>query len=194
MPSEEDLRPFVEDLAEELASVYELPVYFYEKSERARKESELPSLRKGGFGGLFGRRLSPDFGPATMHERLGLAVIGVRDFHLVFHTNLGHDDGTQARRIARTIRHLRMEGDPRFPGVRSMAFVLGSTQQTQVHFVSTMPDLAAVDPIVEFVAYEAALYGATLAEAEVIGVIRPADLPRATRLVVQDRQVVQGTE
>src|SRR5580658_8794069 len=51
---------------------YGVPVYLYEHSARSGRESTLPALRKGGFGGLLERTLNPDFGPAHAHPRLGV--------------------------------------------------------------------------------------------------------------------------
>lgn len=194
LSSESELRPFVLDIAEKLSATYELPVYLYERSEFDGRDSELPALRKGGFGGLLGRRLRPDFGPSTAHERLGIAVVGVRDFLVQVNVGLEHDDGVQARRIARSIRWLRLDGDPRFAGVRALGLIEGTKNRSQVCLSLTMPNLTPIDPIIEYVMYEGSLYGATHGGAELIGAIRPSDLARAERLQYKPEQVVDEAE
>jgi glutamate formiminotransferase len=183
-------RAFVEEVGAALAERFDLPVFLYEKSERGRHEADLPSLRKGGFGGLLGRELKPDFGPAAAHPRLGVTVIGLRDFLIACNVNLKSDDVTAARTIAGEIRRLRREGDERFLGVRALGFPLPSRKQSQVSLNVTLPDLTDVDPVVDFVTGKAAKAGIAVAETELIGVIRRQDLPGAGRLPVRDAQII----
>lgn len=192
LPTELELRPWVVALAERLSSHFELPIYFYERSASMSPETELPALRKGGFGGLNEKFLQPDLGPHWAHPRLGVTVMGVRDFQLVVNVNFSHDDGTQARRIARAIRWMRMDGDERFAGVRALNLIAGSVDQTQVSLNLTLPDLTPVDPIVKFVIREAQTYGAVYAGSELVGAIRPKDVPTATSVPIQPAQIVEG--
>jgi glutamate formiminotransferase len=191
-PSDAELGRIVDRLGTELASRFDLPVFLYEKSERGRHESDLPSFRKGGFGGLFGRELRPDFGPASAHPRLGVTVTGVRDFLIGFNVNLKPIERAAARSVACRIRDLRREGDPRFLGVRTMGLSLATRGLCQVSVNSTLPDLAKIDPIVDFVIVEASKQGLVYAGSELIGVIRERDLPSATHLPVRPEQIVDG--
>ncbi|HEY0868201.1 MAG TPA: hypothetical protein VGE01_12520 [Fimbriimonas sp.] len=184
--------PTVERLAALLAARHGVPIYLYEKSERGRHEADLPSLRKGGFGGLLGRLLTPDFGPQFAHPRLGVTVMGIRDFLIAMNVNLRHASPIPANEIARTIRRLRGEGDPRFLGVRALGFALGSREMSQVSMNLTLPDLTPVDPIVEWIRVEASNYGTTIRGTELIGVIREKDLPTSTHLRVKDPQIIGG--
>jgi len=185
------LIPLVEAFAEELATKYDLPVYLYEKSERGRHEADLPTLRKGGFGSLLERTLDPDFGPDHAHPRLGVSVVGVRDFLIAMNVNLNSIHTSVARGIARQIRELRNEGDPRFLGVRALGFLLTSRDMIQVSLNITLPDLTPIDPIVQFVQYEAACMGVQFAGTELIGVIRPQDLEGMTTIRFKPEQVVE---
>ena len=145
----------VRNFAEELAEMYELPVFLYEKSERGRHEADLPSLRKGGFGGLIGRVLNPDFGPRIAHPTLGVTIMGVRDFLIAFNVNLGTENVLLARQFAKKMREGREAGDSRFLGVRALGFPLQTRSLSQVSINLTLPDLTAVDPIVEWVQRQA---------------------------------------
>ncbi len=186
------LRHYVHELAKKLGNQYEIPVYLYEKSEIGPKESELSALRKGGFGGLIGRKLCPDFGPEIAHPQWGVATIGIRDFLVSAAVNLKNDDGTQARRIVRLIRYARMEGDERFMGVRVMAMPLPTLNQMQIKFDLTMPDQTKVDQVIDLILREATSNGATLGGTELFGPIRPVDVPYATRVKIDENQVVEG--
>ena len=187
-----ELAQFVESFARELAERYELPVFLYEKSERGRHEADLPSLRRGGFGGLIGKNLKPDFGPLQANPQLGVTVVGVRDFLIAVNVNLRGDDGKLARRIAKQIRHLRQEGDPRFLGVRALGFYLASRDLGQVSLNLTLPDLSPVDPIIDWIRDEARRAEKGVAGTQLVGVIRTRDLPTATWLKVRPEQIADG--
>jgi glutamate formiminotransferase len=185
---------FTEDLAQELAERFDLPIYLYEKSERGRHEADLPALRRGGFGSLLTRDLEPDFGPRKAHPRLGVTVMGVRDFLIAINANLATKDISLAKLIAKEIRMLRSEGDSRFLGVRALGFLLASKSQVQVSMNITLPDLTPVDPILDWVRTRSRKDGVSVAECELIGVIRRRDLGQASWLRVDPRQIVEDDE
>lgn len=191
-PTEPELRPALDQLGAALSDRHELPVFFYERSERNRPESELPAMRAGGFGSLLGRKLRPDFGPAEAHPRLGVSMIGVRDFVLAVNVNFQHDSGRVARDLAAHVRDLRKEGDERFLGVRAMAMVLDSRQMTQVSLNLTMPDRTPLDPIVDHLIIEASRHGVTYAGADLVGAIRDRDVTGAQHLSIKPAVVVGG--
>lgn len=187
----QDALALAERLASRIASLFGVPVFLYEKSERGRHESDLPTLRKGGFESLAGSELRPDFGPSAGHPTLGATIMGVRDFLIALNVNLGTNDLSAAKLIAREIRDYRLDGDPRFLGVRALGFPLESRGFTQVSLNLTLPDLTPVDPVVDWVETRAADEGILVVDTELIGVIRRRDLPRATELDVDPRQVVE---
>ncbi|HZH98712.1 MAG TPA: hypothetical protein VEX38_07050 [Fimbriimonadaceae bacterium] len=180
----------IEEFAGELAIQNDIPVFLYEKSERGRHEADLPALRKGGFGGLLGRELNPDFGPKHAHPRLGVTIMGARDFLIAMNVNLRTDQALVAKEIARRIRTLRLDGDERFLGVRALGFPLNSRGLSQVSLNLTLPDLTSPDAIVDWITREAARADIGVHGTELIGVIRQRDLKGATRLPVRPEQVV----
>lgn len=182
----------VERIAAHLSGRFALPVFLYERSERGRHEADLPSLRRGGFGSLIGREIHPDFGPAVAHPVLGVTVAGVRDFLIAANVNLQILEPDIAKDIARQIRNLRTEGDPRFLGVRAQGWALSSRNESQVSLNVTLPNLTSLDPIVEYVTQEAAKHNIKFAATELIGVIRPRDLPGATRFSIRPEQIVEA--
>lgn len=185
-----DVLATAEWLAQDLAARYDLPVFLYERSERGRHEGDLPTLRKGGFEGLFGRELVPDFGPPAPHPTLGATILGVRDFLIAFNIDLKSADPAVARAIARGLRDARQEGDTRLLGVRALGFPLASRGLSQVSLNVTLPDATAIDPIIAYVAAAAAERAIDVHGTELIGVIREKDLPTSTLLQVDPAQVV----
>jgi glutamate formiminotransferase len=176
--------------AAKIATRYEIPVYLYEKSERGRHESDLPSLRRGGFGSLLGHELHPDFGPTLAHPRLGVTITGVRDPLIAANINFALEDPKLVKHLAHQVRELRSEGDERFLGVRAMGLPLASKKQTQLSLNLTLPDLVAFDDIVDWAKGEASRAGIPMAGTELIGVIRQVDLIRSKWLKVQPEQVI----
>ncbi len=185
-----ELNKRVQQFGEELSGKYELPVFLYEKSERGRHEADLPTLRRGGFGGLTGKTLNPDFGPSLANPRLGVTILGVRDFLIAFNVNLATEDVMLARRLAKEMRTGREAGDSRFLGLRALGFPLQTRSLTQVSVNLTLPDLTAVDPIVEWVKRQASSVDVSIAGTELIGVIRQEDVARSSRLPIAKEQVV----
>lgn len=175
-----------------LASQWEVPVFLYERSAHPGHESRLPSLRKGGFGGLIDRELASDFGPHLVHPRLGAVVLGVRGFLVAMNVNLDSPSPLAAQYIAQKIRKLRGEQDERFLGVRALGFALPSLEMSQVSLNITLPDFTPIDTIIDFVESEAGQRGVHFAGTELIGVIRPRDLEHATRLHAAPSQIVEG--
>jgi glutamate formiminotransferase / 5-formyltetrahydrofolate cyclo-ligase len=180
----------VEAFAAKIAGRFELPIFLYEKSERGRHEADLPSLRKGGFGGLIDKELHPDFGPSHVHPKLGVSVVGVRDPLIAVNVNMTGADPVAAQAIAQEIRALRASGDNRFLGVRALGFSLASVEQSQVSLNLTLPDITAVDPIIEWVLEQIVNRGRRFTSAELVGVIREGDVPNASRLPIKEPQIV----
>ncbi|HEY3782739.1 MAG TPA: hypothetical protein VGL56_16775 [Fimbriimonadaceae bacterium] len=185
-----ELDQMVNNFGQNLALKYELPVFLYERSEKGRHEADLPSLRKGGFGGLIGKELRPDFGPKLAHPHLGVTILGVRDFLIAFNVNLQSEEPIIAKELAKRIRTLRLDGDERFLGVRALGFPLSSRQLIQVSLNLTLPDLTSVDPIVDWIQKAAAEADVKIAGTELIGVIRQRDVAGAKRLQVKPNQIV----
>lgn len=188
----EAFKAWIEIWAERLADRWSLPVFLYERSERGRHESDLPTLRKGGFGGLLERTLRPDFGPERAHGHLGAAVVGWRDFLIAMNVNLQDPEPGVAQAIAQSVRRLRSDGDERMLGVRALGFPLASRGLSQVSLNVTLPDLTSADPIIEHVAQAAAQRGVEVAYTELIGVIRRKDTPGARLLSPRPEQVVDA--
>ncbi len=181
----DDALAFANGVGEKLANRYALPVFLYEKSESGKHARDLPSLRKGQYEGLLGRKLDADFGPAEANPQLGATVLGVRDWLLAMNVNLAEKEAATALRIARQIRLERTGGDQRFIGVRALGLKLASRGLSQVSMNLTQPDNTPADPIIEWIGGQAEISGT-----ELIGVIRPQDAEKATRLPIAPEQIV----
>ncbi len=189
-PDKDEFNQWVDSVAERVASEFELPIFLYEHSEKGRHASQLPALRKGGFGSLLAAELDPDFGPRQAHPMLGATVMGWRDFLIAMNLNLKEERPYAAETLARKVRGLRRDGDPRFVGVRALGFALPSRGMSQLSMNFTKPNQTYVDEILTW-AFEAAdRAGVVPDEPELIGVIRPRDLEHGMLISYEPNQVV----
>jgi glutamate formiminotransferase len=162
-------------LAEELG----LPVYLYEWSARAGRVSALPELRRGGFEGLIGKRLTgeraPDFGPEESHPSAGIAVVGARGPLVAYNIDLHTDDISIARQIARRIREERARL-PALTGVRALGLLLPTRGVAQVSMNLTAPHQTTLPAVFDFVQTEARSLHTAIRASEIIGAIPRAVL------------------
>jgi glutamate formiminotransferase len=182
-----------------LAAELEIPVYLYEASAAAGRQSALPDIRKGGFEGLFTAPLTglrePDYGPAAPHRTAGAVVVGARDPLIAYNVNLETEDVAVARRIAAAIRADRTV-NPALVGVRALGLALPSRGVAQVSLNLTRPNLTPVPPVFDFIRASAANEGVGVLESEVIGLIPRAALDGEppNRILLRDFRETQILE
>lgn len=186
----EPFRAWVESVAQALAEEFSLPVFLYEKSERGRHEADLPSLRKGGFGGLLERVIEPDYGPARAHPTLGVTVMGWREFLIACNLNLSTPDRHYPQKLAREVRELRTQGAEGFLGVRALGWYLPTANVGQLSLNLTLPDLTSPDRIWEWAYDRCQEEGHPIRGAELIGVLRDKDQAGCSRFPYRPEQVV----
>jgi len=123
---------FSRELATEIASNFDLPVFLYEQSAKQEAPKNLAQIRKGEFEGLAEKlRLSewkPDYGPSYPHPSAGATVIGARDFLIAFNVNLETKDVSVAKAIAKNIR----ASNSGLPGVKAIGWFVEEYNCTQV--------------------------------------------------------------
>lgn len=85
-----------------------IPVYLYEKSAQKDNRVKLPDIRKGEYEGLAEKltdaNWKPDFGPAKLHIKAGVTVMGCREFLIAYNINLNTKDHRLATDIAFELR------------------------------------------------------------------------------------------
>lgn len=183
---EADVLHLAATTAEWIADEFQVPVFLYEKSGRG---TVLPDLRRGGFGSLLDRELSPDFGPSRVHPHMGASVVGVRDFLIALNVNFRGADVVAVERIAAEVRDRRRHRVEGWSGVRALGLSLAEQGMVQVSLNFTRPDLAPVDPVVQWIRDRATTL--EFAFVELIGVIRDKDLPGAKCVAPRPEQVVK---
>lgn len=177
-------RTIGDDLAHEMG----LPVYFYEWATQPGREGRLPELRRGGFEAIASRPLTgdhaPDRGPERAHPSAGVVMVGARGPLVAYNIDLDSSNLVVAQAVARRIRHRR-----RFlsalAGVRAIGLYLASRLRAQVSLNLTRPFETPMPAVYAIVRDEAARFGVSIAQSEIIGVIPEAALdgyaPQAIR-------------
>lgn len=161
----------------------DVPVFLYGELARAPARRERAFFRRGGLPELARRmaerELHPDLGPRLPHPSAGATLVTARPPLAAFNLELAEATMSAARAIAAELR----ESGGGLPGVRALAIELedGTVQvSTNVHDPIGLPLAEVVSRTAEL----AALHGARVAAAEIVGLVPeaalsgfPADLP-----------------
>jgi glutamate formiminotransferase len=169
----------------EVARRHNLPVFLYEEAASTPTRRNLEDIRRGEFEGLAakmqGPAWRPDFGPATPHPSAGATVIGARMPLIAYNINLATNRLDVAKKIAAAVR--QSTGGLRF--VKAMGIELGDKGIVQVSMNLTNYEKTPVFRVFELVKREAARYGVTVLESEIIGLIPSAALTASAAWYLQ---------
>lgn len=180
-----DCVALAKDVAAEIASRHQLPVYLYEEAASQPARRNLEDIRRGEFEGLAkkmaGANWRPDFGPSQPHPSAGASVIGARMPLIAYNINLATDRLDVAKKIATAVRH--SSGGLRF--VKAMAVELADRSIVQVSMNLTNYEKTPVFRVFELVKREAARYGVAVLESEIIGLIPQAALTSSAAWYLQ---------
>jgi glutamate formiminotransferase len=122
---------------EQVAKVFDLPVYLYGEAAQRPERRRLADIRRGQYEGLkeeigVNPDRAPDYGPARLHPRGGAVAVGARKPLIAFNLNLATDDLEIAQRIAETIR----ESSGGMPAVQAMGVLVAVPDGRQLAQVS----------------------------------------------------------
>ncbi len=159
------------EVAAEVASRYQLPVFLYEKSASAPHRENLAAVRKGEFEGMAEKiklpEWKPDFGPAERHPTAGTVAIGARMPLVAYNINLNTPSLEIAHDIAKKIRFIG--GGLRY--CKAMGVELKERGITQVSINMTDYTRTALYRAFELVRIEARRYGVSIVGSEIIGLV-----------------------
>ena len=168
-----------------VADRFAIPVYLYEDTSTNPLRKNLEDIRRGEFEGLAAKMATegwaPDFGPAAPHPTAGASVIGARMALIAYNINLATDRLDVAKKIAAAIRH--SSGGYRY--VKAAGFKLGDRGIVQVSMNLTNYEKTPIFRVFETVKREAARYGVSILESEIVGLIPSAALAGAAEFYLQ---------
>jgi glutamate formiminotransferase len=160
-----------------------IPIYLYEAAATRPDRVALPNLRRGEYEGLreaieHDPERAPDFGPARLGSA-GATIVGARMPLIAFNVYLNTTDVQIARRVAKAVRG--SSGGLR--GVRALGLLVD--ERAQVSMNLTDHQNTPLHRAVEMVAREAAAYGVSIAESELVGLIPEDALLDAARFYLR---------
>ena len=169
----------------DVAERFELPVYLYEDASSQPHRKRLEDIRRGEFEGLAAKMRdaawTPDFGPTAPHPSAGASVIGARMPLIAYNINLATDRLDVAKKIASAIRH--SSGGFRF--VKAMGIALEDRGIVQVSMNLTNYEKTPVFRVFETVKREAARYGVSILDSEIVGLVPAGALTQAAEFYLQ---------
>lgn len=172
----EEAIAMAKEVAQEVASRYNVPVFLYEKAASASHRENLAAIRKGEFEGLKEKmqlpEWQPDFGPSQPHSTAGATVIGARMPLVAYNVNLNTNNLEIADKIAKKVRFLG--GGLRF--CKAMGVELKERNIVQVSMNLTDYTKTAIYRAHELVRIEANRYGVSVVGGEIIGLVPLAAL------------------
>jgi glutamate formiminotransferase / 5-formyltetrahydrofolate cyclo-ligase len=181
----EDCVVLAKETAAAVAERFKVPIYLYEEAASRPERRNLEDIRRGEFEGL-GARMSkpewaPDFGPAAPHPTAGASVVGARMPLIAYNINLATDRLDVAKKIAAAIRH--SSGGFRY--VKAMGIALEDRGIVQVSMNLTNYERTPMFRVFEMVKREAARYGVSVLESEVVGLVPSAALVSTAAYLLQ---------
>jgi len=169
----------------EVARRFNVPVFLYEEASSNPLRKNLEDIRRGEFEGLAAKMAAaewaPDFGPRAPHPSAGAAVIGARMPLIAYNINLATDRIDVAKKIAAAIR--QSSGGFRF--VKAAGFKLEDRGIVQVSMNLTNFEKTPIFRVFETVKREAARYGVSILESEIVGLVPAAALAAAAEFYLQ---------
>jgi glutamate formiminotransferase len=123
----------------------------------------------------------PDYGPRQPHPSAGASVIGARMPLIAYNINLNTDRIDVAKKIAAAIRH--SSGGMRY--VKAAGFMLEDRKLAQVSMNLTNYQKTPIFRVFEIVKREAARYGVSILESEIVGLVPSAALVGAAEFYLQ---------
>lgn len=160
------------EVAEAIASRYQIPVYLYEQSARVPARQDLAYVRRGEFEGIreeirTNPERQPDFGPAEIHPTAGATAVGARFPLIAYNIYLNTPDVKVAQAVARAIRF--SSGGLRY--VKALGFEIKERHQTQVSMNLTNFEGTPVFRVFDLVAREAGRFGVSVVSSEIVGLV-----------------------
>jgi glutamate formiminotransferase len=172
-------------VAQDVASRFSLPVYLYEEASANPERKNLEDIRRGEFEGLAAKMTQPawvpDYGPASPHQTAGATVIGARMPLIAYNINLATNRLDVAKKIASAIR--MSSGGLRY--VKAMGIPLEDRGIVQVSMNLTNYEKTPIFRVFDLVKREAARYGVTVLDSEIVGLVPAAAMMQTAEYFLQ---------
>lgn len=166
-----DCKQLARQLAADVASRFDIPIYLYEEAATQPERKALENIRRGQFEGLTQKmkddRWAPDFGPLRPHPSAGASAIGAREPLIAFNVNLKTENLTIARQIAANIR-ARNGG---LAHVKALGFALTHRSLVQVSVNLTNYRITSLFRVFSTIEMEAKKLQVEVVDSEIVGLV-----------------------
>jgi glutamate formiminotransferase len=173
------------ETASDIASRFEVPAFLYEAAATTPARTNLEDIRRGEFEGLAAKMAAPewapDFGPSRPHPTAGAVVVGARMPLIAYNINLATGRLDVAKRVAAAIR----QSSGGFRYVKAMGIALEDRGIVQVSMNLTNYEKTPISRVFEAVRREAARYGVSVVESEIVGLVPAAALLETAEYFLQ---------
>ncbi len=182
----EDCVKLARELGKRVGEELQIPVYMYGEAALLENRKSLENIRSKSFqfeelkASIGDASWKPDFGPAKVGPA-GASIIGARDFLIAYNVNLNTQDKTIGRKIAKALR----AKDGGFTFVKALSFFLEDKKMIQISMNLTNYRKTPIHRVFELVKLEAARYGVSVVESEVVGLVPLEAMIEATKFYLQ---------
>ncbi len=164
---------------------FRVPVYLYANSATKPEREDLEAIRKGEFEGFFEKikdpAWAPDFGEPKVHPTAGVVAVGAREFLIAYNVYLNTNDVRIAKAIAKAIRG--SSGGLRY--VKALGFEIKERGLVQVSMNLTNYKKTPIPRVLELIRREAARYGVSVVESEIVGLVPQGALDQVVEYYLQ---------
>lgn len=174
------------ELAERVGAELDIPAYLYGEASMLASRKSLENIRSRNFQyeqlrtEISESKWKPDFGPQSLGPA-GATIIGARDFLIAYNVNLNTVDLNIGKKIARALR----AKDGGFTFVKSLAFYLEDKRMVQISMNLTNYKKSPIYRVFEMVKMEAARYGVSVVESEIVGLVPMDAVVNASKFYLQ---------
>lgn len=167
----EDCIELSKKLGKRIGDNLHIPVYLYEAAATKPEREDLAYIRKGQYEGFFDKikqpGWEPDFGPREVSIKSGVTAVGARPPLIAFNVNLNTQNLDIAKSIARAVRN--SSGGFRY--VKAIGVNIEDKKMTQVSMNMTDYKKTPLYRVYELIKIEAARYGVSIVETEIVGLL-----------------------
>lgn len=181
----EDCVALSREVGREIWERFRVPVYLYANSATRPEREDLAAIRKGEFEGFFEKikdpNWAPDFGEPEVHPTAGVVAVGAREFLIAYNVYLNTNDVRVAKAIAKAIRG--SSGGLRY--VKALGFEIRERGLVQVSMNLTNYKKTPIPRVLELIRREAARYGVSVVESEIVGLVPQEALDQVVEYYLQ---------
>lgn len=158
-------------LAQRVGDELGISVYLYERSATKSERENLADVRRGQYEAMEEKLKSdgwaPDYGPIELNKKSGVSAIGARPALVAYNVNLNTSDVEIAKKIAKS---MRAKGGG-FTYCKAIGLLLEDKNLAQVSMNLVDYTKTPIFRVFEAIKREAARYGVSIVNSEVIGLV-----------------------